>query len=136
MENYSSNIPINWCNWKATQWKPFLFTLRISIIHVVLSGKWAEGWVLHINVMNIVEISMGFIKLSLCLKQLCSSYSVGKIIKIITFIFKKLQESNFDKFWFYTKSSIVLKYSQLYLLFLNEKKIWTGTLSLSLSFIF
>lgn len=84
--------------------------------------------------MNIVEISMGFIKLSLCLKQLCSSYSVGKIITIITFIFKKLQESNFDKFWFYTKSSIVLKYSQLYLLFLNEKKIWTGTLSLSFIF--
>lgn len=100
---------------------------------MVLSGKWAEGWVLHINVMNIVEISMGFIKLSLCLKQLCSSYSVGKIIKIITFIFKKLQESNSDKYWFYTKSSIVLKYSQLYLLFLNEKKNGQG---LSLSFLF
>lgn len=71
---------------------------------------------------------MGFIKHSLCLKLLCSSYSVGKIIKIITFILKKLLESNFDKFWFYAKPSIVLKYSQLYLLFLNEKKknIWTG----------
>ena len=80
--------------------------------------------------MNIVEISMGFIKLSLCLKQLCSSYSVGKIIKIITFIFKKLQESNSDKYWFYTKSSIVLKYSQLYLLFLNEKKMDRDSLSL------
>lgn len=65
---------------------------------------------------------MGFIKHSLCLKLLCSSYSVGKIIKIITFILKKLLESNFDKFWFYAKPSIVLKYSQLYLLFLNEKK--------------
>lgn len=47
---------------------------------------------------------------------------MGKIIKIITFILKKLLESNFDKFWFYAKPSIVLKYSQLYLLFLNEKK--------------